>query len=186
MSKNRQALAVAVIAVALVEALAIALAFLVPEKRELWLVAGLTMPTLWTAAELLKRNNETLHFGVASAAIIIALPLAVFTLRTLGWIGGEDGTLALRLFGIAAGLVIVFFGNIAPKKLGRFDPANPGGGLAVQRYAGWVLVLAGFANTLVWAILSPLELAAKLSMVPLVIAIALVFFRCARLRMEKA
>src|SRR4051812_31958111 len=49
----RNSLAMAVIAVASAEALAIWLAFLVPDQRAIWLIAGLTMPLLWSGAELI-------------------------------------------------------------------------------------------------------------------------------------
>ena len=84
MIRGRYALASAVIAVALVEALAIALAVAVPERRGLWLVAGLAMPLLWSVAELLNRDKAALRFGVAASAVMIALTLGVFAARAAG------------------------------------------------------------------------------------------------------
>jgi hypothetical protein len=178
MTRGRYALAAAVIAVALVEAFAIALFLLVPEKREYWLIAALTMPILWTAAELLKREKDSLRFAVSYAATMLALAEAFAIARATGSIAANDESFALRLLGIAGGLVIVFYGNIAPKKAICFDPASPDAARrqAVQRYTAWVLVLAGIANTLIWA-LAPIKQAALWSMVPLAVGLALVVLR---------
>jgi pimeloyl-ACP methyl ester carboxylesterase len=181
MNRGRYALASVVIAVALVEALAIVLALSVPEKRAFWLIAGLAMPLLWTAAELLRRDKEALRFSVAGAAVMIAMSLGVFAARAAGLIDAANGDLALRLAGVASGLIIVGFGNVIPKRLVRFDPADPARKLALQRFTGWVIVLAGLANALVWA-LAPMDRAALWSMAPLLGALGLVIVRCTRWR----
>jgi hypothetical protein len=181
MKRGRYALASAVIAVALVEALAIALALAVPEKRALWLVAGLAMPLLWAVVELLNRDKEALRFSVAAAAVMIALTLAVFAARAAGLIDAANSDVGLRLAGIFSGLMIAAFGNVIPKKLVRFDPADPARKLALQRFSGRVIVLAGLANALVWA-LAPMDRAALWSMAPLLTALALILIRCTRWR----
>jgi hypothetical protein len=178
MTRESNALSLAVITVALVEALAIALFLIVPEKREFWLIAGLAMPILWTGAELMKRNKASLRFAVSYAAITIALAEALAIARATGAIERDSESIALRLLGIGCGLVIVFYGNIAPKKAACVDPASPDAGRrqAVQRYSGWVLVLAGLANTLIWAF-APIKQAALWSMVPLAAGLALIAVR---------
>lgn len=181
MTRGRYALASAVIAVALVEALAIVLALAVPEKRGLWLIAGLSMPLLWTAAELLRRDKEALRFSVAGAAVMIAMSLGVFAARAVGLIDAANSDLALRLAGVASGLIVAGFGNVIPKRLVRFDPADPARKLALQRFTGRVIVLAGLANALIWAI-APMDRAALWSMAPLLGALGLVIVRCTRWR----
>lgn len=181
MTSGRNALAAAVIAVALVEALAIALALAVPEQRALWLIAGLAMPLLWTAAELLSREKESLRASVAAAAVMIALSLGVFAARAAGLIDAANSDLGLRLAGIVSGLIIAAFGNVIPKKLVRFDPADPARKLALQRFTGRVIVLAGLGNALVWALV-PMGQAGLWSMALLVVALALVVLRCTRWR----
>ena len=181
MNRGRYALATAVAAVALVEALAIALALAQPEKRALWLVAGLSMPLLWTAVELLNRDKETLRFSIAGAAAMVAMSLGVLVARSTGLIDVANSDFGLRLAGVAGGLIIVAFGNVIPKKLVRFDPADPGRKLALQRFSGWVIVLAGLANALIWAF-AQMDRAALWSMAPLVGALALVTLRCTRWR----
>ena len=178
MIRGRYALAAAVIGVALVEALAITLFLLVPEKREYWLIAALTMPALWAGAELLKRNDESLHLSVAYAAVMVAVCEAFAVARALGWIAPDNEAFALRFLGIACGLFVVFVGNVTPKNASCVDPASPQAGRtqALLRYSGWVLFLAGLANTLVW-VLAPIKQAALWSMVPLALALVLIAIR---------
>jgi len=175
MTRGRIALAAALIAVALVEALAITLVILVPEKRAYWLIAGLTMPILWSGAELMRRNDDSLRLAVAYAATIMAVCEAFAIARGLGVIAPDDESFALRFLGIACGLVIVFYANLAPKKAACVDPASPDAGRkqAMQRYSGWVLFLAGLANTAIWA-LAPIKQAALWSMVPIAAALGLI------------
>ncbi len=181
MNRGRYALASAVIAVALVEALAIVLALTEPAKPALWLIAGLSMPLLWAVAELLNRDKEALRFSIAVAAAMVGMTLGVLVARRAGLIDASDSTVWLRLAGVASGLIIAAYGNVIPKKLVRFDPADPARKLALQRFSGRVIVLAGLANALVWAI-APMDRAALWSMVPLAAAIALILFRCTRRR----
>lgn len=183
MTRGFNSLATAVVAVALVEALAIALFLLVPEKRVYWLIAALTMPILWAGAELMKRDKKALRWGISYAASILVLAEALAIARATGAIAPNDESLALRSLGIASGLVIVFFGNLAPKKTACFDPASPDAGRRqkLQRYSGWVLVLAGLANTLIW-VLAPIKQAALWSMVPLAAGLALIALRIASSR----
>ena len=178
MIRGRYALASAAVAVALVEALAIALALAVPERRGIWLIAGLSMPLLWTAAELLSRDKDGLRFSVAAAGMMIALSLAMFAARAARLLDAGNADLGLRLAGVFSGVVIAAFGNVVPKKLVRFDPADPARKLALQRFVGRVIVLAGLANALIWG-LAPIERAALWSMAALLAALALILIRCA-------
>lgn len=133
-------------------------------------------------------KQKQLAWAIAGAAVLILLPLGAIAARSLGLIDDADHDLPGRLYGIAAGLIIAAYGNIAPRKLIRLDPDSPrfARKQAVLRFSGWVFVLAGLANAAAWAFVSPIDLAAMLSMVPLAGALLLVFARCARLRMEKA
>jgi hypothetical protein len=180
MTRGRFALGMAVVTVAAVEALAIALFLLVPEKREYWIIAALTMPILWAGAELLNRGNATLRLSVSYAAITLAVAEALAIARAIGAIAPDDESYALRALGIFCGLVIVFYGNMVPKKGACVDPASPDAGRrqALQRYSGWVFVLAGLANTLIW-VLAPIKQAALWSMVPLAIGVLLIVLRLA-------
>jgi hypothetical protein len=178
MTRGRFALGLAVVTVALVEALAIALFLLVPEKREYWIIAALTMPILWAGAELLNRGNANLRLSISYAAITLVAAEALAIARGIGAIAPDDESWALRGLGIFCGLVIIVYANMIPKKGACTDPASPDAGRkqALQRYSGWVLVLAGLANTLIW-VLAPIKQAALLSMVPLAIGLLLIIVR---------
>jgi len=186
MTNRRSALAMAVIAVALAEALAIWLAFLVPDRRGVWMFAGLTMPLLWSGAESLRRDKDSIRRSVAVAAMLIALPLGVFAARAQGLVAADDAALGVRLVGIATGLIIAAYGNVIPKKLVCFDPMAPDAARrqALQRFCGWLFVLAGLANAAIWAV-APVKQAAFWSMVPLAGALILVAMRFARPAMRK-
>jgi hypothetical protein len=133
-------------------------------------------------------KQKELAWGLIGAAILILLPLGAIAARQWGLIEDPGHDLPGRLLGIAAGLIIAAYGNIAPRKLVRYDPGSPRPARkqAAIRFSGWVFVVAGLANALIWAIVSPIDLAALLSMVPLALGLVLVLYRCARLRVERA
>lgn len=133
-------------------------------------------------------KRKELAWGLAGAAVLILLPLAAIAARQWGLVEDAGHDLPGRVYGIAAGLVIAAYGNIAPRKLVRYDPDSPRPARkqAAIRFSGWAFVIAGLANAAIWALVSPIDLAALLSMVPLAAALILVFLRCTRLRTEKA
>ena len=125
-------------------------------------------------------KQKELAWGLLGAAILILLPLGAIAARSLGLVEDPGHDLPGRLYGVAAGLIIAAYGNIAPRKLVRYDPDSPQPARkqAVIRFMGWTFVLAGLANAAIWAFVSPIDLAAMLSMVPLAGALILVFLRC--------
>jgi hypothetical protein len=133
-------------------------------------------------------KQKQLAWGIVGAAILILLPLGAIAARNWGLIEDPDHDLPGRLYGVAAGLIIALYGNIAPRKLVRYEPDSPrvARRQAAIRFSGWAFVIAGLANAAIWALVSPIDLAAMLSMVPLAGALILSFARCARLRTEKA
>lgn len=178
MIRGPYALAAAVVTVVLAEALAIALLLIVPEKRTYWLIATLTMPILWAGAELMKRDKASLRLAISYAALMLALVEALAIARAVGLIAKGDEAFALRFLGMAGGLVILAFGNMLPKRAGCVDPAAPDAARRqkLQRYSAWVFVLAGLANTAIWA-LAPIKQAALWSMVPVAGGLALIALR---------
>lgn len=129
-------------------------------------------------------KQKELAWAVAGAALLILLPLGAIAARNWGLVEDPGHDLPGRLLGIAAGLMVAAYGNIAPRKLVRYDPDSPrlAEKQAAIRFSGWAFVVGGLANALIWAIVSPIDLAAMLSMVPLALALILVLFRCGRLR----
>ena len=181
MTKAGNGLRLAVLAVALVEAMAIALLILVPEKRAIWLIGALAMPLLWTGAEAMKCDKESMRYSVAGAALLIAVALAMSAARALGVVDRDDSEIALRAFGVVNGMILVFYGNIVPKRPVRYDPdaADPGRKPALLRFSGWVFVLAGLAHIAIWLI-APFGRAALWSMFPVGGGLALVAIRIFR------
>ena len=132
-------------------------------------------------------KQKEMAWGLIGAAILILLPLGAIAARTWGVVEDPGHDLPGRLYGIAAGLIIAAYGNVAPRRLVRYDPgsARPERRQAAIRFSGWVFVIAGLANALIWAIVSPLDRAALLSMVPLALGLVLVLYRCARRRVDQ-
>jgi hypothetical protein len=133
-------------------------------------------------------KQKQLAWALAGAALIILLPLAAMAARGWGLIDDPDNDLSGRIYGIIGGLIVAAYGNIAPRKLLRYDPTSPrpAARQAALRFSGWAFVLGGLANAAIWAFVSPLDNAAMLSMIPLAAALILVLTRCARLRTRRA
>jgi len=133
-------------------------------------------------------KQRELGWAIFGAAILILLPLGAIAARNWGLVEDPGHDLPGRLYGIAAGLIVAAYGNIAPRKLVRYDPgsARPARRQAAIRFSGWVFVFAGLANALIWATVSPIDLAAMLSMAPLALGLVLVFHRCARVKAEQS
>jgi hypothetical protein len=181
MTKEGNGLRLAVLAVALVEAMAIGLIFLVPEKRAIWLIAILAMPLLWIGAEATRCDKESIRYSIAGAALLVGAALAIAAARAAGLFGHDDSFIVLRLSGIVNGAILVFYGNVVPKRLVRYDPEapDPGRRPALLRFSGWVFVLAGLADILIWLV-APVERAALWSMIPVAGGLALVAVRVLR------
>lgn len=129
-------------------------------------------------------KRKQLAWAIAGAAVLILLPLGAIAVRSWGWVDDPGHDLPGRLYGIAAGLIIAAYGNIAPRKLVRYDPESPhlAARQAAIRFSGWAFVIGGLASASIWAIVRPIDLATLLSMVPLAAALVLSLVRCARLR----
>ena len=190
MIDKRLALPMAVIGLVLVEALALSLALVAPDKLRSAMVAGVALPALWASAELLKGDKAHPRFAIALAAVLLAVPLSAHLARALGWIAAGDGDLTSRLFGIAGGLILAAYGNVIPRQLERYDPAkgDPARWQKMQRRAAWSFVLAGLACAFLWALL-PIKAAATWSVVPIALSVILVLpmiIACVRGRGRKA
>ena len=176
MIDRKFALPMAVMGLVLVEALAIALIIVAPDKLRPALVAGLALPALWGCAELFRGDKTHPRFAISVAAVLLAVPLAAHLARALGWIAADNGDFTSRLFGVAGGLILAAYGNVIPRQLERYDPAkcDPGRWQRLQRRAAWSFVLAGLACAAIWAML-PIRAAALWSIAPVGAAMILVF-----------
>ena len=133
-------------------------------------------------------KQKQLVWALAGAALLFLLPLGAIAARSWGWVEDPGHDLPGRLYGIAAGLMVAAYGNIAPRKLVRYDPDSPRPARmqAAIRFSGRAFVLAGLANALIWAIVWPIDLAAMLSMIPLALGLALAALRCLRAKASQA
>lgn len=133
-------------------------------------------------------KQRQLAWSIAGAALLVLLPLGATAARSWGLIEDPGHDLPGRIYGIVIGLILAAYGNIAPRKLVRFDPGSPRPARmqAAIRFSGWAFVLAGLAHALIWAFVSPIDLAAMLSMAPIAAALVLALYRCARARTEHA
>src|SRR5205085_6767315 len=167
MIDKRFALPMAAIGLVAVEALAIALVLVAPDKQRPALVAGLALPALWGCAELFRGDKTHPRFAISVAAVLLAVPLAAHLARALGWIAADNSDLTSRLLGIAGGLILAAYGNVIPRQLDRFDPAraDPARWQRLQRRGAWAFVLAGLTCAILWALL-PIKAAATWSTVP--------------------
>jgi hypothetical protein len=160
MRKEQLALPLAITGVVIVAALATTWAMLAPDRLWQALVGGLTLPLLWGPIELMTKGEKTsTRAAVIAGALIVALFLGFRVAQAAQWIGPDEGKLSLKLFGMAGGLVLAWFGNRIPKMLERFDPTvDVGRRQAFQRMAGWVFTVAGLASALTWLVM-PVEAA---------------------------
>ena len=133
-------------------------------------------------------KQKQLAWGLAGAALLILLPLGAIAARSWGLVEDPGHDLPGRVYGVVIGLILAAYGNIAPRKLVRYVPGSPRPARmqAAIRFSGWAFVLAGLAHALIWATVSPIDLAAMLSMVPIAVAFVLALYLCARVRREQA
>lgn len=107
------------------------------------------------------------------AGLILVVSLGLTMAVRSGWI--ETDTM-LRAQGVMTGLVLVLCANLVPKLPERAACLSKK--QAVQRFAGWTLVLAGLGHMLAWLVL-PLDLANPVAMALVATAVLLVLARVA-------
>jgi hypothetical protein len=129
---------------------------------------------------MMTRRTADLVEGIAVAAVIIVLGLGLAYARAKGFLdeGGHD--LASRIFGIATGLVLAYYGNAVPKKSACVSPASPSAARRQRlvRFSGWAFTLAGLIYAAVWAF-APIG-DTQWAMVPLAAAMLFVAVRYLR------
>lgn len=116
----------------------------------------------------------TIRNALILAAGLLALTLGVNAAEKAGWIG-EDA--ALRVVQVAVGLMVVYYGNLAPKTLEPMRASCPEERVqAIQRFSGWTLVLGGLGYSASWLFL-PLPTAGVVATAVLATATVLVLGR---------
>lgn len=126
---------------------------------------------------MMTRRKADLIQGIVVATLLIALALALVYARAKGLLDKGDGSPAVRIFGVATGLVLAYYGNVIPKRSGCVDPVSDSAARRQRllRFSGWVFTLAGLFYAAIWA-LAPLG-HASWAMVPIAAALVVVAIR---------
>jgi hypothetical protein len=100
-----------------------------------------------------------------AALAFLALVGIVTALAAAKGMGLLEATTARRAIGLLIGVMALVIGNFLPKLRPLNSPeANPAKGMAAERFAGWILVLAGVAYIVLF-LFAPLTQAGRLSSV---------------------
>lgn len=152
-----------------------------PERLKTWTVAAGAMAMIWLLIAALERTQKSdnqrrmLVGNVLFAGSMLALPMSIKLAQSFGYVLGEQGS---RASGVAVGLLLVAVGNALPKTVvslaaSRCPPAEI---QAVNRFGGWVMVIAGLAFVPAW-ILLPLDVARAVSIALIAATVVLVIAR---------
>lgn len=130
-----------------------------PEKLGTWAVSAGFLPAAWIAVLLTNRTRVMQAAGhrpqnamigaIALAGALLTLSLGS-RLAEMHELVGAD--FPKRLIGMANGVVLILIGNAMPKKLTPLAnmQVNPAKTQALQRFMGWLFVLAGALYATVW------------------------------------
>ncbi len=161
--------------------------FLKPEAGAVWIIGSLSVPVLWAIVAFMEQRRPLSDYSISekniftvsvlSAAAMLVVAQGVHLIEFLG-VSASDAI--DRVWGVCVGAVLVGIGNATPKVLPPLNKRQCSlqNSHAVQRFAGWALVLGGAGYALSWLML-PVEsagFAATASCLGAVIAIA---WRCA-------
>ncbi len=116
------------------------------------------MAGAWAVLGLLERAlpgpaaRESLASTAALAGMVFTLATATKLGVSLGLVGPDESR---RIAGVGTGLLLAVFGNAIPKAVApavsrRCSAAEL---QAINRFSGWITVIAGLAYALAWAVL---------------------------------
>jgi hypothetical protein len=129
---------------------------------------------------MMTRRTIDLVRGIAIAAILIALGLALTYARAKGLLDKGDNSVVSRVFGVATGLVLAYYGNAIPKRSACVNPVSDSAARRQRllRFSGWAFTLAGLFYAAIWAF-APLG-DTLWAMLPIAAALVLVAVRILR------
>tara|TARA_R110002096_G_scaffold46422_7_gene123850 strand:+ start:683 stop:1261 length:579 start_codon:yes stop_codon:yes gene_type:complete len=118
------------------------------------------------------QGARSIRASLFGASLILSGALAIALGNALGLLGSIASD---RLFGVMLGLTLIVTGNFLPKTVRpltrqRCDTARL---QRIERYAGWILVLAGLVHVAVW-IFAPAESANLAAMMVVAAALCLI------------
>ena len=114
--------------------------------------------------------KPAIKFALAATGVLFAVSIAATVAHKTGYI---DQDMTTRILMVSLGVFMVAQSSRSPKD----DLKRTARGIAIQRFTGWAMTLAGLAWTVIW-VLVPVDQATLLSMAPFGIALAAVIARC--------
>ena len=158
-----------------------------PHDTSLWAVGfgvgflpsvliGMTvLPRLNSRPKLSAYSRQILLSSISLAGLVLALAFGLEIARALQLIGSQWPD---RLVAVALGVILMLTGNQLPKLLQpvQDDQCQSARTLALKRFAGWMLVLAGFGYGLVW-IIAPVGIAGQIGIYVMGAPLALMMVR---------
>ena len=122
--------------------------------------------------------NRQIVSSLVFAAGVLGLAFGARMLNEAGLASLE----AARVNGVIAGLILVWFGNLMPKKNPeRSCGQDPGASFRMKRMAGFLLMLGGIGHAVAWLAL-PLDQAKWIAMIPVAVALVIVLATAFRSR----
>lgn len=115
-------------------------------------------------------NSPAIRFALISVAIIFVVSIAATIAHKTGYIDEDTTT---RILMVSIGLMMAAQASRGPKD----ELKRTARGIAIQRFTGWAVTLAGLAWTAIWAFV-PVDQATLLAMAPLILAMAAIIVRC--------
>lgn len=159
--KPKTITATAVTLTVLVAGLGTALWIQRPELPSSWAVSILFLPAAWLAVLLVDKacaghatrlkTRQELIKAIACAGALLALSLGAAWAKELSLV---DGDVTKRFMGVMLGMMLMFMGNVMPKKLAPLESegARAAKTQATQRFVGWLFVIAGLLYAAVWMV----------------------------------
>jgi len=163
--------------------------YLQPERGVAWAASILVLPAILGGVVVVKRARGCREFKAADrllinrslvgAGLILAISLGLSIATSFDLLGSNPEEVSQRVMGVVLGLTLVVMGNFVPKRLkpltGTCEPARV---QALQRFTGWVFVLAGLTYATLWLVL-PVEQADVFSIGVVMAGLVLVVSRTA-------
>lgn len=146
-----------------------------------WALSGSFLLIAWSVFEVLfrgRRGINEIRGSVVLAAALLTVTLGFSALDAAGLLGIEGNDITRRAYGVGVGVLLVVIGNFVPKQLEPLleKQCSAAAIQSLQRFAGWVFVLAGLGYAGAWLVL-PLGPADTVSTTLCISAVVLVFGR---------
>jgi hypothetical protein len=122
--------------------------------------------------------NPRLRSNLIILGVTLVGAVALVAVKRMGLVDGDTIT---RISMAGIGLMVAWYGNIAPKQAAPASARR----IAYRRFLGYAIAVAGLVNAAIWA-WAPMAFAPELSMAPLIAAFAIILGYCLWLRRPAA